>query len=170
MAYNTVILKDYSKNHSEMVAAATIVPGMLLQQNNTAKVQAHATSGGNHQNLFAVEDALQGNGLEDAYAAEDPVQVWLPKSGDEVYAILADGEIAEIGAALESNGDGYLKAHTAQALDSAEDQAAATIYSNPIVGYAVERKDLSGSSGEGSAGESSIGVLGYNKRIAIRIA
>lgn len=169
MAYNTIKLKKYLDIVNEYVANAAIIPGMLIELMSTNKVRAHATSGGNALPMFALEDELQGNGIDDAYAAADQVQCWVAVRGEEVYAILADGETAAIGSLLESNGAGYLKVHTAETWTSKDAQEANTVYSNPIVGVALEYKDLSGSSGEGSAGESSVSPLGYNKRIRIRV-
>jgi len=91
---------------------------------------------------------LQGNGIDDSYSADDPVQVWIPYRGDEFYGVLIDGENVAIGDFLESAGNGYLKKYT----------------SGVIVGVALEAVDLSGSSGEESSG-----ALGYNKRILVKV-
>jgi hypothetical protein len=165
MSYNTVKLKKYSNVIEEYAAAASITPGMLLELTSSDTVQAHSAQGRNILPMFALEDELQGNGLEDNYVAGDKVQVWIPNRGDQVYAVLVDGENIAIGDFLESNGDGALRKHVPDSWESAEDQVANTIYQNAIVGVAVEAKDLSDSSGV----DSSVGVLGYNKRIAVRI-
>ncbi len=168
--YNTIKLKNYLSIVEEFVAAAAITPGMVVEIDTAGKIKAHATSSGNVLPImFATEDSLQGKGIDDNYAADDQVQIWIPQRGDEVNAILVDGETISIGELLESNGDGMLKAHTVETVESAEDQVANTIYSAPVIGIALEAMDLSGSSGEGSAGESSVGTLGYNKRIKIKI-
>ena len=169
MNYNTIKLKKYSDVIEEYNAAAAITPGMLIQMTTADKVQKHATAGGNILPMFALEDELQGKGIDDNYATDDKVQCWIPGRGDQVYAILSDGETVAVGDFLESNGDGCLQKHVPDSWESADAQAANTINQAAIVGIALEYKDLSGSSGEDSAGESNDSVLGYNKRIAIRI-
>jgi hypothetical protein len=165
MAKNTIKIKKYLDVINEYDAAAAITPGQLLELTSSETVQAHSSAGQNAPKYFALEDELQGNGIDDAYASGDKVQVWSCVPGEEVYAILADGENVAIGDLLESNGAGYLQAHVAdtESFESAE-TGSITVYPLQIVGQALEALDLSDSSG----GESS-GALGYNKRIEIRI-
>lgn len=158
MAKNTIKLKKYSDVIEERLATGTPTPGMLLELTSTDKVQAHSSAGGNVTPIMvALEDELQGNGIDDNYVANNPVQVWIPGRGDQAYMILADGENVAIGAELESNGAGNLRAHAAGSAGELE-------YPNSIVAIALEALDLSDSSG----GESS-GALGYNKRIKVMI-
>jgi hypothetical protein len=161
MAYKTIKIKKYSDVVEEYVANAAIIPGMLIELMSTSKVKAHATSGGNAYPMFALEDELQGNGINDDYAAADRVQCWIPGRGDQVYAILADGESVAPGDFLESNGDGLLKKHVVDTDSSAE---ATTIYGNQIVGVCLDTIDISDSSGAESSGDQ-----GYNKRVIVRI-
>jgi len=150
MAYNTIKLKKYSDVIEEYTAGGTILPGMLLLYSANDTVIAHNDDAPvNCVPMFALEDALQGNDIDDTYASGDPVQCWIAGRGDEVYAILEDGAHIEIGEYLESNGAGYLQKYT----------------SGKAVGYALEHLDLSGSSGE----EESVGPLGFNKRIKVKI-
>jgi hypothetical protein len=109
--------------------------------------------------MFALEDELQGKGIDDAYAAGDRVQCWIPNRGEVVLAILADGASVEEGDFLESNGAGYLQAHTPDA--GSQD----SIYQSAIVGIALENMDASADSSGQDVG------LGYgaNKRIRVRI-
>lgn len=154
---NTIKIKNYSDVFEEIVAAGAILPGMLIEE-GASGVIAHNSAGENILPMFALEDELQGNGIDDAYASGDLVSVWIPGRGDQVYAILADGENVAVGDLLESNGAGYLQKHTAGSAGVVE-------YPLAVVGYATEALDLSGSSGE----EGSSGTLGYNKRIIVRI-
>ena len=154
---NSVILKKYLDIINEYPADAAITPGMLIELNSDGEVKAHATAGGNVLPMFALEDELQGNGLEDNYAAGDRVQCWVPVRGEEVNTILADGENVSVGNFLESAGNGYLRKHV---VDSTGDYLVI-----PLVAIALEAKDLSGSSGEGSLSE----TIGLNKRIKVRI-
>lgn len=157
MAYNTIKVKKYSDVIEEITAAGTIFPGMLVELTNADKVVAHNSAGENVLPMFALEDELQGKGIDDSYVADDQVQVWIPYRGDMVYAILADDENVAIGDFLESNGAGYLKKHEA-------DSAGAVEYPQAIVGVALEALDLTGDSSTESSGP-----LGMNKRILIRI-
>jgi len=162
MAYNTIKVKKYSDVIEEMVASAAITPGMLLIIENTGKVKAHDQADKDAFPIFALEDELQGKGIDDAYAANDPVQCWIPYRGDIVNAILADGETVVIGDALTSDGEGRLKKHVT---DTGASAVPWTVYPEQIVGYATEALDLSGSSGEEVSGP-----LGYHKRLLVRIA
>lgn len=170
MAYNTIKLKKYSDVVNEYEAAAALYPGYLVELTSAGAVQAHSTAEGNVvPKMFALEDELQGKGIDDAYAAGDQVQVWCPTSGDEVYAVLADGQTAAIGSVLESAGDGTLQVHVADAdsadsFDSYGPLVTVTVRPEAIVGVALEAVDLSDSSGAEDSG-----TLDWDKRIKIRI-
>jgi hypothetical protein len=110
---NSIILKNYGNNFEMKVAASTIYPGMLIEPASATTVQAHSTEGGNAGADFAIEDALQGNDIDDAYSADDQVRVWHAQPGDQVLACLADGENVSAGDYLQSKGDGTLEAFDA---------------------------------------------------------
>lgn len=93
----------------EALAGGAITPGMLLSRQADGDVVAHATAGGWAEKAFALEDALQGKTVDDAYASGDRVTFAICKSGDIVYAWLAGGENADQSEFLTSNGDGTLK-------------------------------------------------------------
>jgi hypothetical protein len=165
--YRTVKIKKRSDAIEEIAAAAVLTPGMLLEQTSADTVQAHSTAGGNAAPIMvALEDELQGKGIGENFAATDKVQVWLPWPGDEFAGILADGQNVAIGDMLESAGNGYLQKHVAdkESFESNEG-GAITVYPRAIVGTAQEALDLSPSSGD----EDSSGVLGFNKRIRVRV-
>lgn len=109
MAYNTIMLKGENPNIEEMVANAAITPGMLIEEMNTGKVRAHADENGNAVSMWALENEMEGEEITDAYAADDRVRCWHAKRGDQIYALLADGENVVRGDFLASNGDGYLQ-------------------------------------------------------------
>ena len=163
--YHTIKLKKHADVIEEIVATSAITPGMLLGLDGSNQVVPHSVAGGNAIRMFALEDELQGKGINDAYAAADPVQVWFPGRGDEVYAILADGENIDEGDYLESNGDGLLKKHVSdvESFESAE-PGSITVLPEQIVAQAVQAIDISDSSGAESSGD-----LGYDKRIQVRI-
>lgn len=151
IAHNTIRLKKYSDVQEEHLAGGTIYPGMLLIMSAADTVVAHNDDApANCYAMFAVEDALQGKGIDDPYVTGDPVQVWIPYRGDWVYAILEDGANVSVGTFLESNGAGYLQAYT----------------QGTPVAVAMEAMDLSGSTGELDSSE---GTLGTARRIKVRI-
>jgi len=165
MAYKTIKLKKWQDVIEEITAGGAITPGMLLLLNSSGEVIAHNLAGQNAIPMFALEDELQGNGINDAYADNDKVQVWFPGRGDQVYAILADGNSVAIGDYLESDGSGMLQKHTAdtESFESAE-AGEITVYPLQIVAQALEAIDIDDSSGAESSGD-----LGYDKRIRVRI-
>ena len=151
MAKNTIKLKKYTDVIEEFVANAAITPGHLVEVMSTGKVRVHATAGGNVLPMFALEDELQGKGIDDAYAANAPVQVWIPNRGDIVNCLLKDGQNVAIGDFLESAGNGKLQKHVA---DSTGD-----IYTQSIVAQAIEAVDMSGSSGEDPDGRIQVRIV-----------
>ena len=154
---NTIKLKKYSDVIVEAVANATITPGMLIEIMSTGKVRAHAGAGQNVAPIMvALEDELQGNGIDDDYSALDPVQCWIPYRGDEVNAILKNGEKVAIGDLLESAGNGEVQKHTAD-VDSSADIT--TIYPNQIVGVALEAVDMSDSSAADPSGRIRVRIV-----------
>lgn len=160
--YNTIKIKKYTNVIEEIKStAALITPGMLLEQHSDGYVRAHATAGGNAIPMFALEDELQGKEITDQYAVSTLVQVWIPNRGDQVYAILADGNEVEIGSFLESDGNGFLQLH---AVDTASSQEAFTSYTNQIVAVSLEHKDTSGGSTDSSEAPIALG-----KRLKVRI-
>ena len=138
MAKNTIKLKKYLDIVVEYPAAAAITPGHLLELTSAGKVQKHSNAGQVVLPMFALEDEMQGNGIDDAYAAADQVQVWIPTRGDEVYAWLADGQNVSEGDYLESDGAGCLQKYAASSAGVVE-------YPSSIVAQALEAVDLSAS-------------------------
>jgi len=114
---NTIKLKKYSDVIEEYVAAGTITPGMLLVFDANGKVAAHNAKGGSAFPMFALEDELQGKGIDDDYVATNRVQCWIPGRGDQVNALLTGSAVVK-GQYLQSAGDGTLEAYT-QALATA---------------------------------------------------
>ena len=155
----TVKLKNYSDVFEEMTATAVaITPGMLLEVAAATTVQAHSTAGGSVLPMFAIENALEGQDMDENYVASNKIQVFIPGRGDQVYAILADDNSVTPGDFLESNGAGLLQKY-------ADDSTTVDVVSNRIVGVALETLDLTGD----SSAESSASPIGVNKRIKVRI-
>ena len=154
---NSIKLKNYLNIMEEIAAGGDITPGHLVSLTSSDTVVVHPTTAGPALIMFAVEDELQGKGIDDAFASGDKVQVWIPQRGDQVLAIIPDGSNIAIGDLLESAGDGQLQEHTVGSTGSPE-------YPISIIGVALEAKDLSDTSGAESSGP-----LGYDKRLKIRI-
>lgn len=148
MSYNTIKVKKYSDVIEEFEAGGTIYPGMLVELNSDNEVIAHDSAGGRALTMVALENELEGQDIDTAYAEGDPVQVWVPYRGDNAYMVLADGQNIAVGDMLESAGNGYLR----------------KLNTGYVIGVALEALDLSGSSGEESSG-----ALGYNKRILVQV-
>lgn len=104
-----ILLIGENARTEEGVAAATIRPGELIELTSASKLQRHSTAGGPAELAFALEDALQGNDIDDSYAANARVTYAIPGRGAVVYAWLAGGEEATPGDFLTSNGDGTFK-------------------------------------------------------------
>lgn len=165
MSFNTIKIKKYIDIVEEYPAAAAIYPGSLVEVNTEDEVKVHATAGGNVLPMFALEDELQGRGIDTPYAAADRVQCWIPNRGEIVLAILADGQRVANGDFLESNGAGYLQKHTPEEVSASGQETEFSIYHNQIVGISLEDMDASGD----SSGQDVGGGLGINKRIRVRI-
>jgi hypothetical protein len=156
MAKKTIKLKKYIDIIVEGKAHEAITPGMLISLRSTGKFQKHPTAGGSVLPMFALEDELQGKGITDAYAEDAPVQAWIPNRGEEVLALLKDGQNVVIGDLLESAGTGELQKHVA---DTADSDDAITVINNQIVGIALEAVDLSDSSGADPSARIAIRII-----------
>lgn len=135
---NTIKLKNYSDVFEEYKADSAITPGHLVELLATGKVAPHGPADVNAFPMFAVEDELQGKGIDNAYAAGDQVQCWIPGRGDVVNAILKDGENVGVGDFLTSAGDGTLK--------QTDFASSATEPGLAVIGQVVKACDMSGSS------------------------
>lgn len=139
MKKNTIKLKKYLDVIEEYTATAVaITPGDLLELTSAGLVQAHSTDSGTVLPMFALEDELQGNGIDDDYAACAKIQVWVAVRGEQVFANIADDEVITTGDFLVSNGDGTLKGTT---------NSSATLdeFPSSVVGVALEDLDMTDS-------------------------
>jgi hypothetical protein len=133
MAAKTIILKGEGVRR-EALCSAIVKPGYLVEIESTGKVKPHATAAGVAAAMFAVEDDLQGNGIDTDYASGKLVQYNVMRPGDEVWALIKDGEAIAIGDKLVSGGDGTLKELGTEAQQDA------------FLAIALEAKDMSDSS------------------------
>lgn len=117
--------------------AAAITPGHLIERDGSGTVVVHNSADANQGRLFAIENDIAGDDLEHAYATGEIVRFAAMRPGDEVNAILANGENASIGSYLTSNGNGELKVHVADSIGFFENER--------IVGVSLVDLDFSGS-------------------------
>ena len=106
MAYFRIHNKGTLWIHDEAVAAGTISPGMLTEVTSAGKVQAHSTEGARAERLIALEDALQGNGVDTDYSALDIVTLAVAMPGEVFNLLVASGEALNPGDEVVSAGDG----------------------------------------------------------------
>ncbi len=161
MSKNTIKLKKYVDINVEYKASAALSPGHLIELHTDGKVRKHAASAGPVLPMFALEDELRGRTIDEAFATDDPVQCWVVVRGEEVYAVLAHGEIITIGNFLMSAGDGTLKKYSNE-----ESSLGTSVDKHVIVGVALEAKDLGSSAASGyGTGD----TPGEGSRIKVRI-
>ena len=153
----TIKLKSYLDVFIEKLAGETLYPGMLLGLNSSDQFVAHNDDAPAAAcvPIFAIEDALQGKGVDDAYVSGDWVRGWVASRGDVVYALLEDGANVVIGDFLESNGSGYLQKFTS---------------GNGAVAIALEALNLSGpDSSDAPDPNNPVSPFGYNRRIKVMV-
>lgn len=99
-----------------MLAGVAIVPGMMLEVYNNNGVPAlrpHSSAAGTFAGaIFAEEQILLNQGVDDPYAIGDLVSALYLHKGSKVWAMVPSGQNIVPGDKLESNGDGYMKEGT----------------------------------------------------------
>lgn len=109
----TIVLKSHgATRYDEARAHAAIKPGHLMATHTNGKLKVHASAGSFAEIMVAIEDALQGKTIDDAYAEDDLVRLVRAVAGDCLYMWIAAGVDADIEDFLTSNGDGTLKVAT----------------------------------------------------------
>ncbi len=111
MSQRTIDLGEYV--HDEKLANAALSPGHLLERLSTDKVQKHATEGGYWNRTVAKENPLYAQSVDDAYAANDVVQIKVAQPGSRCALLLKAGVNYAIGDKLISDGAGRVKKLTA---------------------------------------------------------
>lgn len=131
----------------EAAADAALTPGELLVWSSDDQLGPHATAGGNALPMFCVEDPYNGDtaaaAIDTDYASGELARYVIAQPGDVVNAFLADGQTVAKGDALESDGAGALKAHSAKTINEGG-SASHTLYYDAVVAYAAEDKAASG--------------------------
>lgn len=122
----------------------TIKPGHLIEldPSDTENVRLHGTQGGACSPvLVAVEDKLQGNGIDDAYTIENRVMCRIVGAGTICKMRMEDGNNFTHNMKVQSNGAGLLEPATTIS------SAAQVVQAGSIVGTVLDALDLSSSSG-----------------------
>lgn len=128
-------------NVRERLAVAAFTPGHLLEV-VAGGYQKHSTAAGNAQKIFAEENLADARDIDEPYVANETARGGYAMRGDLVYAwVAAAAPAIAIGAALESAGDGTLRAIVVDANTSQAER-------DSIVGYAAEAVDNSGGASE----------------------
>lgn len=96
--------------YDEFPASADVYPGMLLQQNSSLQVAAHAVVGGGGPILVCQEDALSGGSAPTKIASGSIAPVRWAARGDKLSLLLKSGQSITQGATLMSGGDGSVVA------------------------------------------------------------
>ncbi len=120
-------------------AAGAITPGHLIERDGSGTVVVHNSADANAHRLFAIENDIGGDDLNHPYVTGEIVRFAAMRSGDEVNALLANGENASVGDYLTSNGNGELKVHVADSIGFFENER--------IVAVSLVDLDFSDSSG-----------------------
>ncbi len=104
--------------YKEAFAVGAITPGHLVERVSTGKVQPHSTVDAEGLKLFARENEVFGNNIDEDYAADDTVLLVAVQAGSEVFGFLADTENVVIGERLVSDGAGGFQAVTVATTDA----------------------------------------------------
>jgi hypothetical protein len=128
----------------ELPAAEAFSPGHVLYITSARKFAKHA-AGGQHVApvIVAKEDELRGNGVDDAYVADNQAMAWICKPGAIVNMRVQDGQNLAIGDYVESAGDGTIRVYAADTFSGAE---AVSVYPMNIIGIVMKACNMSSSS------------------------
>lgn len=113
---NTIWLGGNRVEVNDLAASEAITPGHLVDRFNNAGVirwRKHATASIACAKAVATEQSMLNLGVDDAYAANDLVEVSILEPGATAWMFIASGQTITAGQKLESAGDGTLKAFNA---------------------------------------------------------
>jgi len=130
----TIVLISVAGRSEEALAGGAITPGDLVGVNSAGKYIRNASDAAEVERIFAKENALHGDDIDTAYAADERVFLHVAGRGDVVYANLKDGEVAVIGTKLTSGADGLLIAASSTAGD-------------PVIAVSLDALSPSGANG-----------------------
>jgi len=138
MTIKRIHSKGAYRQEEAYAGEAGIKPGMLVKLHTNGKLLKHSTQGGDlgDEVLVAVEDALQGKTVSDAYDDASLVTYIIPNKGSVVNMLLKATNNASIGNKLCSASGGVLE--LVSGLSS-------NVSNGSVVGVAEEACDLSAS-------------------------
>jgi hypothetical protein len=104
--------------------------------------------------MFAVETSDIGGGVDDNYSTGDQCKYVIARPGDEIQALLKNGQTVVVGDLLVSDGTGALQKYVAETESNRIDMTKTdttvsftnTIYDTTVVGIALEAMTASGAS------------------------
>lgn len=120
MAKNRIQLEPDDYRVVEAVGDGAVNPGNIVEFTSTGKLRKHSEEGGRGMIMVAVEDALQGDTVDDAYADGDRVVAHIQSPGNLFQGLLLANEDVHIGEGLVSDGAGRLKAEGSVGSSSVE--------------------------------------------------
>jgi hypothetical protein len=106
-AFENVLVQG-EQNRMERDAGGTITPGDLVALASDNEVDRQNSADAAAALLFALENDIGGDDLDHDYAAGEVVQIHRAKSGDIIFAWLADGMDVDIGDFLSAAAGGSL--------------------------------------------------------------
>ncbi len=112
LAPNTIFLGGEHTQIGDLAASEAVTPGHLVERFNNAGVirfRKHATAGGDTARLVALAQHMLNQGVDDAYAANDLMEVSAGRGGSTYWMLIASGQNIAAGDALESAGNGTLR-------------------------------------------------------------
>lgn len=105
----------------DLAASEAITPGMLVERfNNSGTIRwRKATADLNGPGSVALDQSMLNKGVDDAYAANDLMQVGVLHKGATAWMLIASGQNITAGTLLGSAGGGTLKSGATVALFTA---------------------------------------------------
>jgi len=92
--------------HERNAAEAGIYPGMALKIDSSDDYALFDSEGGDGPLIVAIEDALQGHTVDDAYTIDYPVRAIQFRAGEEFHGLVPAGQDITIGEMLTRNSSG----------------------------------------------------------------
>lgn len=108
---NVVFLGGDREQINDLACSEAITPGHLVERFNNSgviRVRKHSTAGG-ASSLVATDHSMANKGVDDAYAANDLLEMSAAKSGSAWWMLIASGQNIAAGDKLESAGNGTLR-------------------------------------------------------------
>lgn len=112
-APNTIHLGGHMTPLGEWIGSETITPGDLLEffdDSGKMKLRKHSGAAEMPRTIIALEKLLHNKGVDDTYAAGEIVYAAELHKGSTWWARVPSGQDIAAGDALQSNGNGMLRA------------------------------------------------------------